>query len=335
MEGINEMPSLGPSSIGLVKRKNLMGNIKSRVNSGEYNVGQHFKKNRKNLDDKVKFFQKKEIAGELKPYMIPRYDAARELLERLDALNPGGAPTVVPVASMAPMAPVAPVAPVVPVAPMAPVIPIAPVEPMEPVVPLKAPSVKMTLKKRATTKKSTLALPTVPYAPEFNPPPPSVRATGVPYGEYTPGGNFKIQGVQESLAESPRNLSNNISKLRIRVPGTRRKPKTITVNTPYNSYNKYYLSAQKFFLPLPELYDPFTGRKFSPDEDPLADIERADEMLKGLYNPFTGRKFGPHDNPKAKINRARSMLLGILQKAHRKAATIRKAATMRKARRKF
>jgi hypothetical protein len=193
----------------------------------------------------------------------------------------------------------------------------------------------MTLKKRATTKKSTIALPTVPYAPEFNPPPPSVRATGVPYGEYTPGGNFKIQGVQESLAESPRNLSNNISKLRIRVPGTRRKPKTITVNTPYNSYNKYYLSAQKFFLPLPELYDPFTGRKFSPDEDPLADIERADEMLKGLYNPFTGRKFGPHDNPKAKINRARSMLLGILQKAHRKAATIRKAATMRKARRKF
>ena len=321
MEGINEMPSLGPSSIGLAKRKNLMGNIKSRVNSGNYNVGQHFKKNRKNLDEKVKFFQKKEIAGELKPYMIPRYDAARELLERLDALNPGAAPTVVPMASMAPVAPVAPV------------VPMAPVESMAPVVPLKAPSVKMTLKKRGTAKKSTLALPTVPYAPEFNPPLPSVRATGVPYGEYTPGGNFKIQGIREPLAESPRNLFNNVSKLRIRIPETRRKPKSITVNTPYDSYNKYYLSAQKFFLPLPELYDPFTGRKFSPDEDPLAEIERADEILKGLYNPFTGRKFGPHDNPKAKMNRARSMLVGILQKAHRKAATIRKAATMRKARR--
>ena len=316
MEGMNELPTMGPSSVGAstvgpAKRKNLMGNIKSRVNSGDYNVGQHFKKNRKNLDDKVKFFQKKEVAGELKPYMIPRYDAARELLERLDALNPGGVPTV---------------------------IPMAPVAPLEPMIPLKAPTVKMTLKKRTTTKKPTLALPTVPYAPEFNPPFPSAAPKGVPYGEYSPGGNFKIQGVREPVIETPRNVFNNVSKLRIRSPGTRRKTKTlktktIKVNTPHNSYNEYYLSAQKFFLPLPELYDPFTGRKFSPDEDPLADIERADEILNDLYNPFTGNKFGPHDNPKVKLNKARSMLLGILKKAHRKAATIRKAATMRKARR--
>uniref|UniRef100_A0A6C0K4U5 Uncharacterized protein n=1 Tax=viral metagenome TaxID=1070528 RepID=A0A6C0K4U5_9ZZZZ len=321
MEGVNELPTMGPSSVGPAKRKNLMGNIKSRVNSGDYNVRQYFKKNRKNLEEKVKFFQKKEVAGELKPYMIPRYDAARELLERLDALNPGGGPTVM---SMAPSVPSAPVAPVVPMSPSAPVVP------LEPVIPFKPPTVKMTLKKRTTTKKPTLALPTVPYAPEFNPPFPSTAPKGVPYGEYSPGGNFKIQGVREPVIETPRNVFNNVSKLRIRSPGTRRKTntlktKTIKVNTPHNSYNEYYLSAQKFFLPLPELYDPFTGRKFSPDEDPLADIERADEILNDLYNPFTGNKFGPHDNPKAKLNKARSMLLGILKKAHRKAATMRKA----------
>lgn len=322
MEGVNELPTMGPSSVGLAKRKNLMGNIKSRVNSGDYNVGQYFKKNRKNLEEKVKFFQKKEVAGELKPYMIPRYDAARELLERLDALNPGGGPTVM---SMPPAAPLPPAAPVSPSAPVVPMSPSAPVVPLEPVIPFKPPTVKMTLKKRTTTKKPTLALPTVPYAPEFNPPFPSAAPKGVPYGEYSPGGNFKIQGVRESVRESPRNVFNNISKLRIRAPGTRRKPKAVKVNTPHNSYNEYYLSAQKFFLPLPELYDPFTGRKFSPDEDPLADIERADEILNDLYNPFTGNKFGPHDNPKAKLNKARSMLLGILKKAHRKAATMRKA----------
>jgi hypothetical protein len=46
--------------------------------------------------------------------------------------------------------------------------------------------------------------------------------------------------------------------------------------------NKFLAEASKEFLPLPELHDPFTGRKFSPDENPMYDIERAYFLLKDI-----------------------------------------------------
>jgi septal ring factor EnvC (AmiA/AmiB activator) len=36
------------------------------------------------------------------------------------------------------------------------------------------------------------------------------------------------------------------------------------------------------FLPVPELYDPYTGRKFAPEEDPLEPIESAYRELKDI-----------------------------------------------------
>jgi len=325
------------------KRKNLMGNIKSRVDSGSYDIEQHFKKNKKNLEEKVKFFQKKEVAGELKPYMIPRYDAAKDLLDRLVALKPGEVANVPMAMPMAPPVPVALPMPItVPAtspgfrATMRPntIVPMV-AEPvgLNTVVPTVPNKKTFTLKKR--TKKATIALPTVPYAPEFNPPPASARQRGTVYGEYSPGGTFNIRGVNPVVSGSPRNAFNNVTRLRIRVPGTRKSKKAkVKAPTPaavvleeslFNPYNKYYESATRLFT-VPELYDPFTGRKFSPDEDPLAEIERAHNLLGGLYNPFNGNKFTAHENPQAKINRAYTMLQDLLKRVHRKAATIRRGA---------
>jgi len=38
------------------------------------------------------------------------------------------------------------------------------------------------------------------------------------------------------------------------------------------------------FLPLPEMYNPYTGVKYGPDESPLEDIERAYTKLRGIRN---------------------------------------------------
>lgn len=332
MEGINEVPmTMAPA-----KRKNLMGNIKSRVDSGSYDIAQHFKKNKKNLEDKVKFFQKKEVAGELKPYMIPRYDAAKDLLDKLVALKPGE------VANVPMAAPVAPPVPVpVPIAATSPgfrsntrpntIVPMAEPVGLDTIGPTVPNKKTFTLKKR--TKKPTIALPTVPYAPEFNPPPPSARPRGTVYGKYSPGGTFNIRGVNPVVTGSPRNAFNNVTRLLIRVPGTRKSKKikvkvptpVAVVESPFNPYNKYYESATRLFT-VPQLYDPFTGRKFLPEEDPLAEIERAHNLLGGLYNPFNGNKFTAHENPQAKINRAYTMLQDLLKRVHRKAATIRRRA---------
>ena len=342
MEGINEVPmTMAPA-----KRKNLMGNIKSRVDSGSYDIAQHFKKNKKNLEDKVKFFQKKEVTGELKPYMIPRYDAAKDLLDKLVALKPGEVANV-PMALPMAMAPPVPAAAPVTLPATSPgfrsntrantrpntIVPMAEPVGLDTLGPTAPNKKTFTLKKR--TKKATIALPTVPYAPEFNPPPPSARPRGTVYGKYSPGGTFNIRGVNPVVTGSPRNAFNNVTRLRIRVPGTRKSKKikvkaptpvaVVESESPFNPYNKYYESATRLFT-VPELYDPFTGRKFLPEEDPLAEIKRAHNLLGGLYNPFNGNKFTAHENPHAKINRAYTMLQDLLKRVHRKAATIRRRA---------
>jgi hypothetical protein len=45
--------------------------------------------------------------------------------------------------------------------------------------------------------------------------------------------------------------------------------------------NKYLLKAASNFT-LPEFYDPFTGRKFGPAENPMPPIESAYTMLKSV-----------------------------------------------------
>ena len=58
-------------------------------------------------------------------------------------------------------------------------------------------------------------------------------------------------------------------------------PAPTAVNTEAAENNKYLLKAARNFT-LPEFYDPFTGRKFGPEENPMPPIESAYTMLKGL-----------------------------------------------------
>jgi hypothetical protein len=46
--------------------------------------------------------------------------------------------------------------------------------------------------------------------------------------------------------------------------------------------NEFLQQAVEEVLPLPELYDPYTGRKYAPEESPMEDIERAYFMLKKI-----------------------------------------------------
>ena len=68
------------------KRADRVADIKARMEASAYNVGQ-YKKNFKNLDEKVAFFVNKEAAGELKPFMRPRFEEAQKTLARLEELH--------------------------------------------------------------------------------------------------------------------------------------------------------------------------------------------------------------------------------------------------------
>ena len=67
-----------------------------------------------------------------------------------------------------------------------------------------------------------------------------------------------------------------------RGPKTRRSKYSISFNDP--GFQKYLIEVIPRFLPLPEMYNPFTGVKYEPDESPLEDIERAYTKLRGIRN---------------------------------------------------
>lgn len=274
------------------KRRDLMDNIKSRVNAG-YNVS-HIKKNEKDLREKVKFFEKKEATGELKGYMRARYNAARDLLEKIieiktgtSATAPAATSAAEAVASMAPLS-----APVnlgtsgnfglnastlgqVNLAPSAPL----------------AQSKKKSLKMRAPY--------VAPSSPIFNPPPASPPPLPMPRGEYNSNGTFRFDTALRNTvvgnATAATAAPNNLYKFGFLTKGRNKKTAKKRLSSPI--VNDFLYEATQKFLPLPELYDPYTGRKFAPEEDPMIEIERAYTMLMDIYT-----------------------------KAHRKAATLRKKA---------
>jgi len=288
------------------KRKSLIANIQSRVNSGQYNVSQHFKKNQKNLLEKVKFFQKKEVAGGLPAYLMPRYQEAKDLLARVQALNPEGAAPL-------PVAPAAPAAPL-PAAPAAP-SPLAPFTESSqeatfaapaPAPPPPASSQTFKLKKGAakSTRKAAVVSPVAPYVPPaFNPPPANLPSRPLTFGNYNRSGNFHVRGTvapkapNASLAEGNARPNNFLTFGAVRPPGetrvrtARAHKATKKLRTMPQENMKYLEIASKEFLPLPELYDPFTGRKFGPEEDPQLEINRAHDMLNDILDAAIRRAY--------------------------------------------
>jgi hypothetical protein len=291
------------------KRKSLIANIQSRVNSGQYNVSQHFKKNQKNLLEKVKFFQKKEVAGGLPAYLVPRYQEAKDLLARVQALNPEGAAPLpaapAPAPAPAPAAP-APAAP----APAAP-SPLAPFTESSQEATFAAPAPLASaqtfkLKKGAakSTRKAVGSPKATPYVPPaFNPPPANLPSRPLTFGNYNRSGNFHVRGTvaptapNASLEGASARPNNFLTFGAVRPPGesrvrTARAHKTAKkLRTMPQENMKYLEIASKEFLPLPELYDPFTGRKFDPEEDPQPEIDRAHDMLNDILDAAIRRAY--------------------------------------------
>jgi len=296
------------AAVKKAKRRDLMDNIKSRVNAG-YNVS-HLKKNEKDLKDKVKFFEKKDATGELKEYMRPRYELAKELLGRITELKPGQ-PAIMPAPFASSMAssPVSAVAsqaasPVdSPVAPaMGGPMTISGTAASPLAAPLASPFTSSTgfanaapivntfnpvASKSRRRSKGSLKLrvpPTLSSSPIFNPPPASPPPLTIPTGRYDANGTFHVNAVPRS--PFPANVLSTLGNAPSGVFGLLKKGRSKTIKKRLSSpiVNKYLVEATQQFLPLPELYDPYTGRKFAAEEDPMPEIERAYNMLMDIYN---------------------------------------------------
>ena len=286
------------------KRRDLMDNIKSRVNAG-YNVS-HLKKNEKDLKDKVKFFEKKDATGELKEYMRPRYELAKELLGRITEFKPGQ-PAIMPapftssMASSPASAAASQAASPAGLAMNGPMT-ISGTAASPFAAPLAAPFASSTgfaneapivntfnpvASKSRRRSKGSLKLrvpPTLSSSPIFNPPPASPPPLTIPTGRYDANGTFHVNAVPRS--PFPANVLSTLGNAPSGVFGLLKKGRSKTIKKRLSSpiVNKYLLQATQQFLPLPELYDPYTGRKFAAEEDPMPEIERAYNMLMDIYN---------------------------------------------------
>lgn len=225
-------------------RRNITANIKGRLNSGAYNKTRNLKRNMRALKEKVREFEKK---GELKAFVQARYDATRGLLRRLEELE-----GPVPVTAVAAEAP-------------------------EAVEAVEAPAPKFTLKKRH--KKNVANKPYV--VPEFNPPTRLLPAAKIPRGEYNRSGQFHVQGFVEPSEEE--GVAENAAKFGYVPKAKSKKPRSLKVTKMLTEEEIPYLErVQDKYLPLPELYNPFTGVKYRPENDPQPNINSAHKMLKDI-----------------------------------------------------
>jgi hypothetical protein len=285
------------------KRQSKMNNIRSRMNSGSYNMAK-FDKNEKNLKEKIAFFEKKDEAGQLKGYMYPRMEEAKALYERLLALK-SNAPLPAATAfeaeqgegqrfansqrNAATEALFQSTLSSIPAATRT-----------------TAAIPKMTLKKLNKKRQAASYV-----LPEFNPPPPSPPALPLPYGQYNRNGTFHVAGTVQPTTYNLggnagggggggggsnefynlQNPAGNAATAAAAAVAATAAAETAAINrtiatrrkrTPVPVYNEYYEQVVPEFLPLPEMYDPYTGRKFAPEEDPLPPIESAYHELKDI-----------------------------------------------------
>ena len=245
-------------------KRNPLMSIERRLKSGMYNK-KNLKRNLRTLRAKIKEYNKK---GELKQFLQTRYNTTRGLLEELEKFEEVGTaipPPAEPKKKFTIRKPtfVAPEAAVAEVAPEAAVGKVAPEAHKPPRI--------MTLKKR--NKKPV----------EFNPPPPEPPPLAVPYGKYKENrsGNFQIEGHvshvrNNGVVRNPKNFGYVFKE-------KNKNPKALKLTKPLTEEEGPYLErVYKKYLPLPELYNPFTGEKYSPENDPQPNIDSAHQMLQQI-----------------------------------------------------
>jgi len=277
----------------------MMGNIRRRINSGLYNVSRNAKKNERDIREKIAEYQKKEQQGKLKHFMIPRYDEAKELMARIEAMRgPPPAPVIAQnnTRSQTPAAETQ----------LMPQEPLAHIpgkggwmygigngfgltaEPPPPEIKRRT----LTSKKRVeiaepseVLKKRLLKSEKPWVAPEFGLPKPNLPPQQPPVGHYNSNGEFHVTGQAKVGSPHMANIgsANNVMQ-RYSLKRSARPPKEYKPRWPkISEENAPYLEeASKKFLPLPQLYNPFTGEAYKPENDPQPNIVRAHDMLEDI-----------------------------------------------------
>lgn len=317
------------------KRKDLMDNIKARLNSGAYNRDRFFKKNEKDLKAKVKFFEDKRAKGEMKPFMAPRYEQAKAMLAQLQGVAPAAAaaPAVVnsPVANL-----------------NAPLNLLAPAPSLVPAAAASAPRKSRTMKKKPNAVPATVGeRPAgfqeplrirIPTARRGRPKTVrnSLRAAPVPAFAPLVAPGSKLSGISEV----------NESKLQntpLFVPG-------VGANAGSLSFSNAPPAAVAPVASAVEPFNPFNSpvsvapvnvsanigksrRKRMPqvmNEHLLKAISETENLIPEMYDPYTGLKFGPDESPMDKIEQAYRELQKLRANTWKKASTYRRKAAARK-----
>lgn len=259
-----ELAAAGPAraaAASVAKRKDLMEDVKSRLNTG-YNMNTYGKKNIKELDKKVKFFEKKIAEGKFKEFMRPRLEEAKTLLARVEALRatPLAAKAAVP----------------------------APAEPLRskaPALRLAAPAAvtgraKTQKNKSLKVKAKPLEAAVAARGPAVVVPPPVPvvvpnlrKSRKIRKGTVPPAARERLNTILEAAEGEGEAENENLGV--VAAPRATR-PRLNQVQ------NDFLYEASQKYLPLPEFYDPYTGRKIPPEESPLTPIERAYKQLKKI-----------------------------------------------------
>jgi hypothetical protein len=283
------------AAVGVAKRKDLMDNIKGRLNANVYNAATHYAKNEKDLTEKVKFFEKKIATGQMKDYMTPRYEAAKELLALLQARRPANMPVA---KTRAPRATVAAAAPVPAPTPKAPTprVPTPKAPTAAPVNGSEAPLTIRAPKTRGVTGMVNMGAPRATVngqktrkrtAKTTKAPTPAAAnvAANVAEGPLTIRapkqrgviGMVNMGAPKPNRASPAKTQKNNGARAASKPKAvTARKPRTVPAS------NQYLEQAIQEALPLPDFYNPYTGVKYTPEDDPIQDIEKAYIELKKI-----------------------------------------------------
>jgi hypothetical protein len=314
------------------KRKDLMDNIKARLNSGAYNRDRFFKKNEKDLKAKVKFFEDKRAKGEMKPFMAPRYEQAKAMLAQLQ-----GAAVAAPAAAAAPAAN-SPVANL-----NAPLNLLAPAPSLAPVVAVSAPRKARTMKKKPNAVPATVGERPASFQEPLRIRIPTTRRgrpktvrnslrVAAPFSTFAPlvAPGARLSGIPEV----------NESKLQntpLFVPG-------VGVNAGSLSFSNVPPAAAPVASAV-AAYNPFNSpvaaplsvgpnmgqsrRKRMPqvmNEHLLKAISETEHLIPEFYDPYTGLKFGPDESPMEKIEQAYKELQQLRAATWKKASTYRRKA---------
>ena len=318
------------------KRKDLMNNIKSRLNAGSYNIEKYYKKNEKDLKDKVKFFEKKIAAGEMKPFMSPRFEQAKMMLGKLMAMKGMPSALAAPAANLnAPLNLLAPEASLAPAASL-----------------LSEVVVSAPKKARTYRKKTVAAVPlTVGEPPAALNQPLRIRIPTTRRGRpkavnnslrvkpfasmMVPGA--KLQGIAEvssaNEAGSPlfaMDAAANAGSLAL--PNLLSAPAAAAAaQKPYNPFNSPAGSPAAVLSVGPNVGQ--SRRRRMPqvmNEHLLKAISESQHLIPEMYDPYTGLKFGPDESPMEKIEQAYRELQKLRANTWKKASTYRRKATGRK-----